>query len=124
MEDPKRSREAEAAFRKALAREPDWLAPRENLVAMYFADGRVEDAIRTMHEIRPLLARAAVYKGVNRDSMFREAGRNALKLGRPTQAVRYYDEAVRVNPGDAEAARGLEQARAAVAKLPAGPPKR
>jgi len=118
--------QAERAFRAAIDCNPDYVVSRGNLVRIYAATGRTEDALREFHE----LERAnALLPESDRilfpPDIFLKAGQGAARGGFYKDAERYFEEAVRTNPADPRGAQALEEVRKILrgeVKLPV-PPK-
>lgn len=126
--------EAVAAFRDALADNPSYLDARENLALALARGGRAEEALGHLAEI--LSTYPAVEDAASRLSRLQyQLGLLLAEQGKARQAIRLLEEAVRLQPNDAEmrydlgkaldlageAARAIEQYREALRLRPAFP---
>ncbi len=122
-------------FDKALALKPDAIDTRMSYAVALHAVGRIDDAIASLKQVLahdPVNYIAAVNTGLfltekgdlNAALMYYQRGiaskpdfatahfnlaRLYARLGRRDDAIKHYREAVRLDPGDAEAARELDQ---------------
>jgi hypothetical protein len=106
--------EAERLFKAAVASNPpDLIAPLTNLVIIYKLTGRPDDAIRAFYELKRANERLPEAKRVEySDDIFFKAGLGAARIGHMTDAIRYFQEAVRVAPRDPRPKEALRQAQA------------
>jgi hypothetical protein len=96
-----------AEYRKALELRPDYLAVMNDLGAALGTQGKIREALPSF--IRGAQARPD-------DFMAQRNAALALELvGRPAEARTFYEAALRVEPGDADARAGLERVQAALA---------
>jgi len=106
--------EAEKLFKAAVASNaPDLIAPLTNLVIIYKTTGRPDDAIRAFYELKranELLPEAD--RLAFSDDIFFKAGQGAARNGQFADAVRYFQEAVRVAPQDPRPKEALRRAQA------------
>ena len=105
--------EAEKLFQAAVASNPDLVPALTNLVILYKSTGRPDQAIRTFYELKranDLQPEADRIEFSN--EIFFKAGQGAARNGQFADAVRYFEEAVRVAPEDPRPKEALRQARA------------
>ncbi|MEZ0268373.1 MAG: hypothetical protein ACAI43_26900 [Phycisphaerae bacterium] len=118
-----RPAEAEAAFKAAIDADPTFVTGRVNLVQFYDRQGRVDDQVRAMHDLRKANDAHRPEVRLKLDGLFTQAGRAALDAGRPTRAVRFFEEALKLAPDDPAATAGLREAREWNSRGPAPAPR-
>ncbi|HSI36390.1 MAG TPA: hypothetical protein VK986_22590, partial [Tepidisphaeraceae bacterium] len=115
MLKPGRQADAEASMRAAIRYEPLFLNARTLLVTLLATQGRVDEAVREIHDLRAVNAQLPESDRKDFDDIFLQTGQVTLETGRPARAVRYFEEALKLRPGDPRATEGLRKAREAIA---------
>jgi adenylate cyclase len=88
----RRLRRAEALIERALAIDPRHLQAMKARAALRRAQGKLDDAIAA--------AEAVIAENPGEPWAYKEIGLDALYLGRPEQALEWFDKAARIGPRD------------------------
>jgi tetratricopeptide (TPR) repeat protein len=102
---------AEREYLRTIALDPAYLPPRENLVSLYSYEGRAQEAIDQLHALMDIHTKLPAIYRQDYSGAFFEVGQLTLSLGRYGDAVRYFEEDIRLKPNHREGQEALARAR-------------
>jgi tetratricopeptide (TPR) repeat protein len=102
---------AEESFKRAVASNGEFLAPRENLLNLYRGEGRVDEAIEQVHELMEIHRRLPPEIRQDQSTLLLESAVMTMTQKRYGEAARYLEEYLKHHPENRDAERLLEKAR-------------
>ena len=109
--DQSRPDEAEALYRRVLARQPDHFAAYDGLVTLLLAQGRQQDANVLLNTPAASPAQRITTNGI-KASLLRHQADELVAQGKPTDAIALLQQAVLLSPADPWLAYDLAQLQA------------